>query len=868
MLNKLQNFFLTQLAAWVGFTQNHKLATVFTTMLIAAASTYYAINNLDINTDTTDMLSPDLAWRQLDQEYEKQFPHSKNNILLVIEADTPDQAMDNANLLYQRLSAEKTLFKSVFSFRSLDFFQRSSLLFLDLNKLQDLSDRLAEIQPFLTRLTGDQNLRGLFSMLEKAIVAKLAGENINLEPLIERINKTMAASINGQQQQLSWHELMVGEGNNAKKNREFIILQPRLDFGELFPAENAFIKIRQIAQALNIENSSRLRITGDVALSQEELQSVMTGTEISIIVALCLVTVIMIIGLGSIWLVLATIITLLTGLLLTTAWATLTVGTFNLISIAFAVLYIGLGVDFSIHYCLRYREHFLQFNDAAIALKKTSLSCGGSLFLCSVTTAIGFYAFIPTDYDGIAELGWIAGSGMFISFIITVTLLPALLGLLPYQPTMQKSSHLNKYHKILNLPKQYAVAIKILTIISIPILIMMIQKIQFDQNILNLQNPENESVSTYFDLLADNESSPLFSVILAENKQQARQWSEQISRLPLVEKVIWLEKFIPKKQSEKLEIIDNISLLLGEISVQEKPGELSDVERLAALNSLHKILQNTESPLFPATSLLRENLQNFLSDIQQQSPAIRSERLQKLEQDLIGGLAGRLHSLNTALSATEITELPTALSDRWFSKQQQYLLEIYPRENLQNNLALKRFTEQLQAKFPTATGGPIISIEAGNAVVSAFRQAFLFALLAISALLLLLLKPRKDAVLIIIPLLIAASLTVTATVLLRLPLNFANIIALPLLLGIGVDSGIHILHRHRNAPPTSGNILETSSARAVFVSGLTTIFGVGNLALSPHLGTASMGKLLTIGISMTLICTLILLPSLLTQNKD
>ena len=166
-------------------------------------------------------------------------------------------------------------------------------------------------------------------------------------------------------------------------------------------------------------------------------------------------------------------------------------------------------------------------------------------------------------------------------------------------------------------------------------------------------------------------------------------------------------------------------------------------------------------------------------------------------------------------------------------------------------------------------GSPVVSVEAGHAVVSAFKQAFMTAFIIISLLLFILLGSHRDALLIMIPLLMAALLTATASIVLSIPLNFANIIALPLLLGIGVDSGIHILHRFRTAPPDNGIILATSSARAVLVSALTTIVSIGNLAFSSHLGTASMGKLLTIGIGMTLLCTLIILPSLLvTTNKE
>ena len=247
----------------------------------------------------------------------------------------------------------------------------------------------------------------------------------------------------------------------------------------------------------------------------------------------------------------------------------------------------------------------------------------------------------------------------------------------------------------------------------------------------------------------------------------------------------------------------------------------------------------------------------------------KTNLLLKLEHSLLDSLPGRLDSLNASLEAETVDEasLPSALSGRWVGQNGKYLLEISPVENLQNNAALERFVAQVQATAPNVIGSPVVSVEAGNAVMAAFKQAFLTAFIMITLLLLILMDKRRDAFLILIPILLAAMLTAGTSLLFSIPLNFANIIALPLLLGIGVDSGIHILHRYRTAPPESGIILATSSARAVLVSALTTIVSIGNLAFSSHLGTASMGKLLTIGISMTLLCTLIILPSLLATTK-
>lgn len=881
MLTFLRQIFSRTLLVWINIVQGHKILTLIFCLIVVLVSTQYTRNNLGMNTDTEDMLSADLDWRILDKEISAEFPQFSSNILVVIEAPTPDQTMDAADKLYEKLKQETTLLKSVFSFRSLPFFKKSSLLFLDEDELQDLSDRLAEIQPFLSKLTEDQNIRGLFTMLEKAIRAKLDGETVELTPLIKQINASLDAIAANQPYQLSWHSLMAGEALDKDVYREFIILQPELDYSDLFPAETVIEKIRTIANELDInaENNLQLRLSGSAVLSHEELQSVMAGTQLTVILALCMVTVIMVVGLGSFWLVLATIITLISGLIITAAWATLTVGELNLISVAFAVLYIGLGVDFAIHFCLRFREHLMNNSDRTLALRETSKSCGDSLFLCAVTTAIGFYAFMPTDYDGIAELGWISGSGMFISFIVTLTLLPALLGIFPVKTktTVQDSPHsgLNKsVNRLLAFPVTHARTIQIVSIIIAITLIWIVPKVKFDHNTLNLQNPENESVKTYMDLLADSESSPWTSEILVANKQEAEALELELKKLPLVDDVTWLNKFIPEDQDNKLFIIEEMDIILSGMNLNSALPAPTVEDRITAISKLHLLMIARQQELhqIPLAEDLLMKLEIFLKHQSELDGQQRNELLMRLEHSLIDSLPGRLDSLDNSLAAeaVDVSNLPSELSSRWVSKSGKYLLEISPVENLQNNEALERFVEQLQSRFPNVIGSPVISIEGGKAVVSAFKQAFLTALIVISFLLFILLDRRRDVLLIMIPILMAAMLTAATSVVFSIPLNFANIIALPLLLGIGVDSGIHILHRYRNAPPKDGIILATSSARAVVVSSLTTIVSIGNLSFSSHLGTASMGILLTIGISMTLLCTLIILPSLLatTNNKS
>ena len=853
---------------WIKLVQHNKIVIILLCIAIAAISLNYTKNNLGMNTDTKDMLSPELPWRKLDLEYEQYFPQYPDNILIVVEAETPDQAIDAADMLYQQLLSETELFKSIYYPSALSIFKDSALLYLESDELQDLADNLAIIQPFLSRLTDDQSIRGLFSMLSEAIEALEDGEEIELEPLLLQINQALMAAANQETHRVSWQSLMSGEDNNKPINRQFILLQPVLDYSSLLPGKPAIDRINEIGQELGIEQNvgANIRLTGSAVLSYEEMISVTRGTEIAMILALCMVTAIMLFGLGSLRLMIATLSTLIFGLILTAAFATFAIGKLNLISVAFAVLYIGLGVDFAIHYCLRYRELLIDGLDNKEALQESSINIGSSLFLCAITTAIGFFAFIPTDYDGVAELGLISGIGMFISLIVTLTLLPALLGLMPLRVKSRKVKRSATINKLLLLPLTKARTIKILSVLVVVLLLGLLSGVRFDYNTLNLQDPDNESVQTYQDLLADSNTSPWTGIILAKGKQEALQLYDKFTALPLVKKVIWIDDFIPPEQDEKLIIIDDMSLLLGDIPDESSTSAITNEQRLDSILDFKRKLEGSklvlEDDIF--AELLSE-LSSYIAILSAENEETQVNKLQALEESLLASLPGRLDTLRSSLNADYITydSLPRALVQRWHSGADHYLLEIYPRENISDNDLMRRFVEELQSADPRVIGSPIVNLEASDAVIKAFRQAFVYAFIVITIFLLILLSRKQDAVYVLAPLLMAAVCTGGISVLFDLPLNFANVIALPLLLGIGVDSGIHILHRFRTALPDDHNLLATSSARAVVVSTLTTIGSIGNLAFSPHLGTASMGKMLTIGIAATLVCMLIVLPSLL-----
>lgn len=847
--------------SWVKLVERYRIPIIIGYIALTVFSIFYIKDNLGINTDTTDMLSEDLAWRKLDIEYEKQFPQSTNNLLIVIESDTPDQATDTAVKLYSALKNNPVLISDIYYPNLLPYFRQSAFLFLDTDELQDLADQLATIQPFLGTLLTDKNLRGLFTMLSDALQYKQEGEEIDLKPLLLEINR----AFENENYNVSWQRLMSTDKELKSIYREFIVLRTLESDEELLPGEKVIEHVRTTINSLGLTNDNvKIRLTGSTALSYEELKSVSEANIQAILVSFVLVAIILMIGLGSGWLVIASIITLFFGLFATTAFAAATVGELNLISVAFAVLYIGLGIDFAIHLTLRYREQvYLSTNNA---LQQAMLFIFRSLILCAITTAIGFYSFIPTDYEGVAELGWIAGSGMFISIFYTLTLLPALLGLKPYQAKPESST--GKNHPVTtflaSLPYKYSRQILLFTLIILTGVITQLHKVSFDFNTLNLQDPKNESVQTYRDLLKDSDSSPWSSILLKQNRTDAIKAIKEIEQLDLVDSVVWIEDLLPNNQEEKLFLIDDMNLFMGPLSTEKTSKEISIEDRVKITKKLKTQLDFFSDPELDTeinklnthlTSLLKNNSNNsnFLS----------------LEKQMLSNLDGRINALSDALNAQEVEldNIPAEIRDQWLSKE-LYKIEIFPKENLNDNAAMQRFVRQLQAYDNTVIGSPVISIEAGDAVITAFKNALTYALIAIALLLLALIKVKMDAAIIMVSVLVGFTFTFGFMLLFNIPLNFANIIGLPLLLGIGVDSGIHISDRFRQEQDSNKNIFMTSSSRGVIVSSLTTICSIGNLAFSSHTGTASMGLLLTLGLASMMISTMMILPAfLIWQNS-
>jgi hopanoid biosynthesis associated RND transporter like protein HpnN len=862
-------------AWWINTIQHYALSVIAATALLTILTLIYIVTNFKFNTNLTDMISNDLPFRKNYKEFKKRFPLLDDTLVVVVHSQTPEGAYQASKALAQRFAQEKALFKTVYQPGAGKFFEKNGLLYLSVEQLEELFHNLARVQPLLAFLYHDPTLRGLFQVLEKAVNTNNDNtiKNERLISLFTNIGAACDSVIEGRPFQLSWQEII--HGSTKHMYRQFIVLQPNLDFNTFSPGEDSIKKVRSIAQSLNLKDDygAEIRLTGSVALSRDELISVQQGIGNAAVVSFILVTMILFIGLGSGRLVLVSVITLIIGFIWTTGFALVYTEQLNLISVSFAVLFIGLAIDYSIQYCLRYRELIEQGHNHITALSTTVQSIGSSLLLCTITTSVGFYAFVPTAYSGAAELGIISGTGMIISFLTNITVLPALLKFIPYKKG--NSLYLPIGETLYSLPYHHTKKIIVTAVLLGLGAAFFMPQVYFDYNPLNLADSSKESVIAAKELFDTSDSSPWTLSIMAHNRQEADNLTHKLRQLREVEKALTISDFVPHNQEEKLDVISDIALFLPDEIITENINKPSYEETVSALEGLESALKNYNDS-FSENNAYRAQVDEYvitrLNRFKSHLDGSESSQflLNSLDKALVSQLPALLDRLRYSVKAQKLDEysLPKHLRERYVSSDGVYRIEVFPQEKLTDHNALVRFTSSVRALAPDATDAPVTILESGRAIVSAFKKAFITALIIISLIILVMLRSFSETFLILLPLALAFLLTGATTVLFDLPLNFANIIVIPLLLGIGVDYGIHLVLRFRKESHQQGNLLETSTARAILVSAFTTIVSFSSLAFSAHRGTASMGKLLAICIDFMIICTLLVLPALLKAYNE
>lgn len=844
-------FIETLLATWAEGARRAGAPFAASVLFLAILAGAYAATHLKVDTDTSAMLDPSLPFQQRAAELREAFPQIKDDVIVVIRAQSLDEADAYAAALRDAL-LEHEDFDAVFAPAQEPFFRENGLLYLSESELEARLTQMSKAAGLIETLIQSPTVGTLFTTMaendELAERSELGQET--LQRIYAELGDVVEATLEGERRPFSWMGAIDEEMAEEDAHMRLLYATPVLDYSRLQPAKGAVNALRAEIDSLNEEFGGRVEtyITGDPTLRLEELEAVTTGIGYSFLLSFILVTILLLLCYRSIAMAALTLAGLVITLTLTSAFAAIFIGELNLVSIAFTVLLVGLGLDFSIHLFLHIQERRAADQDNAEALKGALHEVGPALALAAPTTALAFLSFVPTKFDGIAQLGIIAAVGVIIALIVTITFGPATLALFKGRPRPTSDGQVRKiFEGVSKISGPVAIGTVILGVLAL----FLMPQVRFDADQMALRNPDAQSVKGFNLLFEDPQTLPYRLSRLVDTREEAVATADRASALETVDAVRSLPDFVPDAQDEKLELIDFGAGTLV-FALDAEPGSVEGPPAVEGVEALETRLSEAydEGPAARLADLLKQIDTNDAAQL-----ALLEENIFAFWPQLVSLLRAQMNA-----DYIELETLPAALRERYLSESGKWRVDILPKADVRDFKALDNFVDEVEAVIPDLAGGAYQARKAGETISQAMLQATGIAFAIIALFLLVLVRKVWTVLLMLFPLALAAVLTAAAGVLLNIPFNYANVIVLPLLIGIGVDSGIHLVMRQRQIEAGEG-IFGTSTPRAVLFAALTTVASFGSLMLSPHRGTASMGELLSIAILFTLVCTLIVLPA-------
>lgn len=838
------------LESWMAAVAAAPAAALTALFAAVVGSVALTVSYLSVDTDSTKMLNPALPFQQRAEAMNQAFPHITRTIALVVQADTADDADAAAAALVERLAPQTTLFESVFSPSTDPFFRAHGFLYRDVAEVAADFEALGRAAPLIAELRAAPDLPTFAALLEQAYLFGAGSEEFAaFDPFYREAAKVFRAHAEGGSRAFPWSTALTGEPGAGRVTR-IVAAQPFLDFSEILPAEPALAAVAAAIADLppEIQAATYIGVTGDPALQAEELQSVMGNLGLSLTISLLAVAVILVVACRSAGRALLAFAALIVTLALTTGAASVIASPLNLVSVAFIVLMVGLGIDYAIHILL-YLGEDTQTDAPVDRLRETGRALGAPLALSAGTTAVAFLAFTTTDFTAIAQLGLIGGVGVLIAFATAATMIPAVVALAPGLLKRRRLRSKPAEDRSRRRPILLALAIVVCGFAA-----HVATEATFDADPMHLRDPLSPSVVAFNAMVASDAQTPFRVSFFAEDAAEAEAAVERLSAAPEVAEALWLGSFEPTEQAEKLQLRDVVAPSFE----QALSGETAGVGSNGV--TLSQVAETLETG-GPAQQSLASALRAFDG---QASGLTGEAAIARLEADLFRHFPMLLETLS-AIGAAEpvaLEDVPAPIVKQFRSADGQLRVEVAATRDLRDADAHRAFAEAMLTAEPRVAGGSISIDGAGQVVSEAILQATLLSIAGATALAWATLGRFALVLAIAAPLALAGALTAAASVWLNVPFNYANVIVLPLVIGIGVDSGVHLAMRS-SAVGARGTVYATSTPRAVFLSALTTVAAFGTLAISEHRGTASMGIMLAVGLTAALFAVLSTTPSLI-----
>ena len=854
-------------------------------LVLLAVCVVYTIRHLEFDPSRNNLVGSDKKYHQIYLRYKEEFS-GEDDLVVVVESEDKEKNRQYVERLGRRLEGETNLFHDVFYKGDLKMMGRKALLFLPHDTLGELHKTLQEYRPFLENFTRATNLNSLFRLVNYQFRTAKREQSESNESLVKAIpaltrivtQASQSLSRAGQAPSPGLTALFNAE-DEAEEQQYITFAKGRLYLVSCRPrneeaAAQSVERLRQLVHETEAEVPGvNIGITGEPVLEYDEMNQSQRDSTMATIVSLVLCALIFIYGYRETGRPIKATVCLIFGLVYTLGYTTLTVGHLNILTVTFLPMLIGLAIDYGVHLISRFEEELRNGKSDKDALELAMVNTGLGIFTGCFTTAGAFFAMGLTDFKGIQEMGVITGGGMLICLFPMMTLLPVLL-LRGKQNVIdhQTRAGWERRARIERLWLERPWAVVGVTLGLCAFCFTQFPKVYFDYNLLNMQSKGLPAVITEKKLIDSASKSVLFGAVVAESLPEAARLERQLTNLQTVASIDSMTPFLSGDQSDNLRQIGAIKRELAEIKFPEPDAEPANIPELGQTLlytqgylglAADETQKAGETNVFQQLKALRQVIVQFRQQLANGNPALTVPRITGFQRALFGDIQETFDTLRNQddRSRLQVEDLPEALRNRFIGKSGKYLLQVYPKSNVWQRVNQENFVKDLRTVAPTVTGTPVQLYEYETLLKDSYIKAAWYSLGTIVILTFFHFRTISSVLLALLPVAVGTTWMVGLMGLLGVPFNPANIMTLPLVIGIGVTNGIHILNRFTEEQNAS--ILAKSTGKAVLVSALTAIAGFGSLIPAKHQGIASLGIVMSTGVAACMLAGLTILPALL-----
>ncbi len=891
-----------------SFQTSHPVLIVSIAFSLSLLSFYYAYENMDFLTSQKDLISPKQRLMKLYKRFD-QFDDLDKFIVVIYHKDKK-KALEFAKKLVSILKKQKNLYTDVFYRIDPDRFKKWALLYLDKKDLLTIEDQLKEHKELIKDILKSPSLVHILEAINKEMSRRMIGELFTsfLEEEEKEQGKPMDLSflinllqdmlywLEGNTEYLSpWAHLFSKKGLNEEegyfwtehKKYLLVFVTPK-QIGEGFVStRHSLVELRRIISSLKKSYPGiQAGVTGPEALNMDEMYIALRDMTIATVISMIGLILLLCLFWRGIRRPILEMIELIVALAITTGFTTLIIGHLNILSVTFAPLLLGLGIDYGIHWLARYQEeiNYTGLNKKE-AIQKTMLKMGPGILLAGFTASLSFLPLVFTGFLGLVELGTITSIGMVLTTITTLCLLPSLVTLFDKERKDYPGSGIlllgSRIRPVLKLTERTSYVILSAGILFTFFSIFGARNIKFDLNMLNLQSKHAEAVIWEKKLLAESKRSSMYGAIFVRSLDEIEKIEKRLKSLPSVSEVHSIKDILPKDQKEKLKILHRMRYLVKDLIKDLDLSHFRNSDNID-LYRLEDVLKRIRFKMLPSaakkwgadkpTEAQMQKVRDLIAEIRNkiytEDKDVVLVRLKSFERKLLEDLKDKFSIIKQNVTTYEmrIKDLPESIKKRFISSDGMYLIRIFPSGNIWNPSFLERFVHEIRTVDPDAIGDPVTLYVFTKAFRDACIKAAIYAIIFIFVLLLFTLKDFAYSLLVMIPLILGTIWTMGLMDLFHVNFNLANSLFLPLIVGAGVEYGIIIIRRWRELKDQSiGDhvLFPFSTIKGVLLAGLTTTVGFGSLIISDHQGIYSLGLLAVIGSLCILSAAILFLPALL-----